>query len=247
MAAIITITLTAWGASRQSPTRARPSCSATATTPSAPSWRWQTPASSSRTPTQQENGIVRQGSTITGHGIMIRWRGGSSKDPIGFAGGDVNLYGYVQNNPVNYLDPFGLCRKKGESRAACADRVAKEVLGEKLGLIDGFGYWGLGAWTVSSTVGNTALTNVADKVASEAIKSAGTAGARAEGNIVVKIAASNKAAKSAARIAAMRGGLATLSKVSGVLGLAATGTSATMRGLGYYFGDCSEECSNCSN
>lgn len=31
-----------------------------------------------------------------------------SKDPIGFAGGDVNLYGYVQNNPVNAVDPLGL-------------------------------------------------------------------------------------------------------------------------------------------
>jgi len=30
-----------------------------------------------------------------------------SKDPIGFAGGDVNLYRYVQNNPVNYADPYG--------------------------------------------------------------------------------------------------------------------------------------------
>ncbi|MDF1615811.1 RHS repeat-associated core domain-containing protein, partial [Desulfurivibrio dismutans] len=31
-----------------------------------------------------------------------------SKDPIGFAGGDVNLYGYVLNNPVNWVDPWGL-------------------------------------------------------------------------------------------------------------------------------------------
>jgi RHS repeat-associated protein len=31
-----------------------------------------------------------------------------SKDPISFAGGDVNLYGYVQLNPVNSTDPFGL-------------------------------------------------------------------------------------------------------------------------------------------
>jgi hypothetical protein len=29
------------------------------------------------------------------------------KDPIGFAGGDVNLYRYVQNNPVLRIDPTG--------------------------------------------------------------------------------------------------------------------------------------------
>lgn len=34
-----------------------------------------------------------------------RW---TSKDPILFAGGDTNLYGYVQNDPVNWTDPTGL-------------------------------------------------------------------------------------------------------------------------------------------
>ncbi|MBF0635195.1 MAG: hypothetical protein HQK85_11100, partial [Nitrospinae bacterium] len=34
-----------------------------------------------------------------------RW---TSKDPIGFDGGDVNLYGYVVNNPVNLSDSLGL-------------------------------------------------------------------------------------------------------------------------------------------
>ena len=33
-----------------------------------------------------------------------RW---TSKDPIGFDGGDTNLYGYVMNDPVNLVDPHG--------------------------------------------------------------------------------------------------------------------------------------------
>jgi RHS repeat-associated protein len=32
-----------------------------------------------------------------------------SEDPIGFAGGDINFYVRVGNNPVNFVDPFGLC------------------------------------------------------------------------------------------------------------------------------------------
>ena len=36
---------------------------------------------------------------------MGRWL---TRDPIGFAGGDENLYGYVFNNPISLFDPFGL-------------------------------------------------------------------------------------------------------------------------------------------
>jgi RHS repeat-associated protein len=31
-----------------------------------------------------------------------------SEDPIGYAGGDMNIYAYVKNNPVNLKDPLGL-------------------------------------------------------------------------------------------------------------------------------------------
>jgi RHS repeat-associated protein len=34
-----------------------------------------------------------------------RW---TAKDPIGFAGGDTNLYGYVLNDPINWVDSWGL-------------------------------------------------------------------------------------------------------------------------------------------
>ncbi len=34
-----------------------------------------------------------------------RW---TAKDPILFAGGDTNLYGYVLNDPINFIDPEGL-------------------------------------------------------------------------------------------------------------------------------------------
>jgi RHS repeat-associated protein len=37
--------------------------------------------------------------------FLARW---ISKDPIGLGGGDWNLYGYVQHNPITYIDPYGL-------------------------------------------------------------------------------------------------------------------------------------------
>ena len=42
-----------------------------------------------------------------------------SEDPVGFAGGDINLYSYVGNNPLSFIDPFGYSacsRQKGEQK-----------------------------------------------------------------------------------------------------------------------------------
>jgi RHS repeat-associated protein len=35
-----------------------------------------------------------------------------SEDPLGFQGDDVNFYGYVRNQPIDYVDPFGLGRQR---------------------------------------------------------------------------------------------------------------------------------------
>ena len=37
---------------------------------------------------------------------IARW---TTKDPIGFAGGDTNLYNYVGNDPINFVDPDRTC------------------------------------------------------------------------------------------------------------------------------------------
>jgi uncharacterized protein RhaS with RHS repeats len=49
-----------------------------------------------------------------------RW---TAKDPIGFGGGDANVYVYVGNDPVNLIDPAGLaelCNQFGQPVVAVA-------------------------------------------------------------------------------------------------------------------------------
>lgn len=52
----------------------------------------------------QDTGHVRFGARDYDSEVG-RW---TAKDPIGFAGGDANLYGYVVQDPINSLDIFGL-------------------------------------------------------------------------------------------------------------------------------------------
>ncbi len=63
-------------------------------------------------------------------GSTGRWL---SKDPILFDGGDTNLYGYVANDPVNFVDYYG------ENKTAVvivAGVAVAYALAIKLGLID---------------------------------------------------------------------------------------------------------------
>jgi RHS repeat-associated protein len=69
-----------------------------------------------------DTGLVRFGARDFDPGIG-RW---TAKDPIDFAGGDTNLYGYVHNNPVNFLDPNGKAVVyKYNSATARASNVSK--------------------------------------------------------------------------------------------------------------------------
>lgn len=48
-------------------------------------------------------------------------------DPIGFNGGDVNIYRYVSNNVVNTTDPLGLTDFTDEAGVTCSDDDTKTV------------------------------------------------------------------------------------------------------------------------
>ncbi|MHB8859985.1 MAG: NHL domain-containing protein [Thermoleophilia bacterium] len=54
----------------------------------------------------RDTGLVRFG--VRDYDPAIgRW---TAKDPIDFAGGDANLYGYVGNNPITFVDSLGLAK-----------------------------------------------------------------------------------------------------------------------------------------
>ena len=56
-----------------------------------------------------------------------RW---TAKDPIGFAGGDPNLYRYVGNDPVNFIDPNGHFMQI--ARGLVKTKIGRALIGRSL-------------------------------------------------------------------------------------------------------------------
>ena len=151
-------------------------------------------------------------------------------------------YAYVENDPVNWMDREGFCRKRGETKFQCANRVAREVLGDRLDVVDNVGYYGIGAQGISIVLGNHFGQKFILNNAKNKLKNLNIEGAMTSGDLFRQLSALRRAGKRAERIIAKRNLLATLSKFSGILGGAATVTSFVYRGMGYYFGDCEELC-----
>jgi len=55
-----------------------------------------------------------------------------TQDPLGFGGGDWNLYRYVMNNPVNFVDPSGLQQAFDPNRDYCGS-TGTEFVPDRLG------------------------------------------------------------------------------------------------------------------
>ncbi|MHB8173923.1 MAG: RHS repeat domain-containing protein, partial [Nitrospirota bacterium] len=71
-----------------------------------------------------------------------------NEDPIGFWGG-INLYGYVVNRPLNYIDPFGLDK--------CSDRLGAAGIIESL--YSGASSGNIALGVISSTLTLATLDN----------------------------------------------------------------------------------------
>lgn len=85
-----------------------------------------------------------------------RW---TAKDPIKFAGGDSNLYGYVLSDPVNFIDPNGMI---------VPVYAAAVGVGAIIGAVSGF----TGALVQGASAGDVALAAFSGAIAGGATAAA---------------------------------------------------------------------------
>ncbi|MCC6525695.1 MAG: RHS repeat-associated core domain-containing protein [Polyangiaceae bacterium] len=93
----------------------------------------------------RDTGLVRFGARDYDPAVG-RW---TARDPIGFSGGDVNLYGYVGGDPVNGVDPSGLYGEDGGGWERHAESVQQMPLAERAVLAS----LGLGAAATGMALG----------------------------------------------------------------------------------------------
>jgi RHS repeat-associated protein len=95
-----------------------------------------------------------------------RW---TAKDPIGFLGGDIDLYGYCLNDSVNWVDPLGLRLTPGERAAVATISAVAGFVGSIVapGPLGGAAAAGLTGFVVSLALGgnfvdvaNSTLTGI---------------------------------------------------------------------------------------
>ena len=77
----------------------------------------------------------------------------TTKDPIGFSGGDSNLYGYVLGDPVNFVDPSGL--------SSLGDWVRELVFGNPIEEVAKSSY--CTAWKTNGSAGCNKIIELAYK------------------------------------------------------------------------------------
>ena len=96
-----------------------------------------------------DTGLVRFG-TRDYDPVTGRW---TSKDPIGFSGGDTNLFGYVVNDPVNFVDPDGRLLATAIA-GGIAGAYTGAITGLKNGNLRGAIIGGLAGGVVGAVVGS---------------------------------------------------------------------------------------------
>ncbi|MCP4252560.1 MAG: RHS repeat-associated core domain-containing protein, partial [Candidatus Scalindua sp.] len=123
-----------------------------------------------------DTGLVRFGARDYDTSIG-RW---TAKDPIDFAGGDVNLYGYVQNNPVNFIDPLGLTNYFTNNYGGAAWAIAADAAIAGIRISLGNAEIGLGVGAAVGTIVED-FCPVAGGVANDLFTLGAAAGAIAHG------------------------------------------------------------------